>query len=136
LEYAAYFPNLVFDDEKDLGLATIRFFNFIGLDAYSISDKLKSDSISRKELKSMIPSNFHFLFTHRLNKDLYRFLKQLQFPEKRIKFILEKEKVLPKFSRREEHQLWQNYYTKELKDLMINKDRLLFLLFPELLNQI
>ena len=66
MEYAAYFPNLVFDDEKDLGLATIRFFNFIGLDAYSISDKLKSDSISRKELKSMIPSNFHFLFTSTL----------------------------------------------------------------------
>ncbi len=73
----------------------------------------------------------HFIFTHRLNQQLYDFLLEQGYPKDSIEFILQKEKVLPLGKGRTQEQKWEKYYSPDLKELVRKKDWFLFALFPE-----
>lgn len=87
----------------------------------------------KEELMEFVSSeiiDIHFLRQENLNMDLYHYLKKWGYSESKLKAIPEAEKVLPAGSSRTDH-IWQNYYSKELAEKVIEKDWLLFQLFPE-----
>jgi hypothetical protein len=69
--------------------------------------------------------------TQGLNQQLYALLKDFAYPEANIRFILEKERVHPLGKGRSVAQHWERYYQAEWIELIRQKDRLLFELFPE-----
>jgi len=74
-----------------------------------------------------------FLRTSSLNRDLHRFLFQEGYPPRYIDSVLRKAPVRP----REHHTPrpsanFRNYYTRETYDLVREKERLLFAIFPDL----
>ena len=72
-----------------------------------------------------------FIFTHKLNQQLYESLVRMDYPRNKIEFILKKEKVLPQGKGRSAKQDWRQYYTNDLFDLVRKKDGFLFSIFPE-----
>ena len=123
-----------FLNEKAIGLASKKFLNTYTKDSLKLTKNYTDNMILAEDIRRDYLSKIHFLKTHNLNRDLYDFLKQIGLPEDKLAFILEKEKVLPLGKGRAKEQSWEKYYTPELKDLVIKKDRLLFELFPEFLN--
>lgn len=76
-----------------------------------------------------------FIFTHKLNRQLYEFLVEMGYPAEKVEFILQKEKVLPQGKGRINKPKWQQYYSKELIELVRRKDDFLFSAFPELAEE-
>lgn len=113
-----------------LGWCTVEFINSHFHHPQQALQKINSDYLEAGALeKDMFPTRF--IFTHRLNRQLYAFLAEQGFPAESIDFILHKEKVLPQGKGRTSQQKWQRYYTPELEALVRKKDWLLFALFPE-----
>jgi len=133
LQYDAFsFPsNSEFSNENGIGLLSKKFLSTYVEDPERIANEFINGTISSKILDEKFLSNINFLLTHNLNMGLYDFLKQLDFKEDEIKFIIKKEKVLPLGKGRTKEQKWETYYTEDLKQLILKKDRLLFELFPE-----
>ncbi len=143
------FPNLSFTQFMELlcaaynDLPNTNYFNEAALGHYTIDflrnhfyqPALAMQKISRDYFESgaykkdMFPTQF--IFTHKLNQQLYEFLLQCGYPKESIEFILKKEKVLPQGKGRTNEQQWEKYYTPELKELVRKKDWFLFELFPE-----
>lgn len=73
----------------------------------------------------------HFLQTHRLNQDLHAFLQTMDFPAAQIDPILARGKIHPGKPRRKEGDHWSRYYDDELRQLVRERESLLFELFPE-----
>lgn len=78
--------------------------------------------------KDMYPIDF--LHTHDLNRQLYDYLQRQGYPPERLTFITDMDRVLPGGKGRTKEQKWQKYYSPELIELILQKDRLLFELFP------
>lgn len=137
LQYEAFYTleKGNFLDEKAIGLASKNFLSTYTKDSLKLTMNFKNDMILAEDIRMDYLSKIHFLRTRNLNQDLYNFLKQIGFPEDKLAFILEKEKLLPMGKGRTNEQSWEKYYTPELKVLIIKKDRLLFELFPEFLHQ-
>lgn len=135
LQYDTFsFPgNGEFSDENGIGINSKIFLSTYVEDSQRIANGFINGTISSKMLDKKFLSNINFLLTHNLNTRLYDFLKEMGFEEDKIKFIIKKEKVLPLGKGRTKEQKWEKYYTEDLKQLILNKDRLLFELFPEFL---
>ncbi|MBA4140808.1 MAG: hypothetical protein H0X70_09955, partial [Segetibacter sp.] len=119
-----------FSDVKALGRYKIEFIESHFHKPDSIIPKINDEYIeSRAYRRDMFPVTF--IFTHKLNQQLYEFLLEQGYPPDSIEFILKKEKVLPQGKGRTKDQKWEKYYTPELKELVREKDWLLFKLFPE-----
>lgn len=124
-----------FTDKDSPGLASRQFFKTYTVDPVETEKTLCTGAETLKNFKTRILSDIYFLKTHHLNRDLYDYLLSQGLPENRLTFILEKERVLPLGKGRSREQKWQKYYTKELKELVLQKDHILFFLFPEFLIQ-
>jgi hypothetical protein len=75
--------------------------------------------------------NIHFIKTSSLNEELYHFLLDMGYTSEDLKFILELGKILPEGKGRSKEQVWEQYYTPELKQMVRKKERLIFTMFPE-----
>ena len=90
-------------------------------DAYIEAEKYREDMF-----------NVHFLKTESLNQDLHDFLLSMGYPKNKIKFILDLDKINPKGAGKQRTNYnWSTYFTPELKDLVKNKEKLIFSIFPE-----
>ena len=65
-----------------------------------------------------------------MRAELYEFLLSLGYSEEKIRFILEAEGVNVTDRENDQRQL-ENFYTRQLVEEILQKDRLLFELFPE-----
>lgn len=137
LQYDAFSfsGNGEFSDENGIGLLSKKFLSKYVEDPERIANEFINGTITSKILNKTFLSNINFLLTHNLNMGLYDFLKQIDFNEDEINFIIKKEKVLPLGKGRTKEQKWEKYYTEDLKQLIVKKDRLLFELFPEFLHK-
>jgi hypothetical protein len=89
-----------------------------------------SDEVAAKLLRDdMFP--VHFLRTNDLNASLVEYLESVGIPAERLEPIRKSGKVFPPDGGRSEAQRWESYYTPELKDVVRQRDRLVFELFPE-----
>ena len=93
------------------------------------------DELDDETLKSKF-QGVRFLRTEKLNSDLYNLLKEYGIKEEKINFIIDAAPILPQKGGRGEGKLtWREYFSQEDIDFVIEKDRLYFRLFPELVEQ-
>lgn len=126
------FVNDNFPEERRLGWHTENFVRFYCRNPRQVYGRLEDGAIERAEfVKDMF--DIHFLRTAHLRQGLHDFLLALgkHRPEE-LAFILSADKVLPDGGgRRPEGDLWETYYTPELKRFVRTRERLIFRLFPE-----
>lgn len=119
-----------FYNPECLGRNTVEFVNDCFHEPEEVLSKLSHEYIGSAYYRAdMYP--VQFIFTHKLNQQLYEFLLQQGYPEESIHSIIAKKKVLPQGKGRKKEQAWEKYYTPELKVLVRKKDWMLFQLFSE-----
>lgn len=115
-----------FENPQHLGYFSASFLKMFARDPDGLFVKLAQG----EEMPASALYPVKFIHTHALNKQLFKLLQTLGYPEASIRFILEKERVLPLGKGRETNQKWEQYYSAELLALLHQKDQLLFQLFP------
>lgn len=115
----------------DLGLGplTFDFIRFLSPDPDSVFARL-SQFLAEKSYRHDMPAAT-FIPTHRLNTGLHGFLLEMGFERSRIDFILSLGRELPEGSTRTEEMTWPGYYTEESRQLIRERERFLFEIFPE-----
>lgn len=119
-----------FDDPDTPGRNTIEFIDMYFKRPQDVYGRVNSTYAQSGLFKNDM-YRVRFIFTHKLNKQLYDFLLEMGYPQKDIEFILKKEKVLPQGKGRVNKPKWRDYYTDDLIDLVRKKDNFLFSIFPE-----
>ena len=125
-------PNL--EPEKFLGRITRDFmFRFFKKPLPTILATIDESYIaSQKYREDMF--DVHFLKTNSLNQELFVFLENVGYDAKKLNFIIEHDKIVPPTapnSGRRGKEKWEKYYTSETKQIVRQKERILFSLFPE-----
>lgn len=119
-----------FEDPASPGRNTFEFIEMYFKSPSNSYNKISVDYAQSGLIRDdMYPVKF--IFTHKLNQQLYEFLCKMDYPQDKIEFILKKEKVLPQGKGRNAKQDWRQYYTDDLIDLVRKKDAFLFSIFPE-----
>jgi hypothetical protein len=132
LDYETH--NVFFTDgfygQEGYGMGTVRFVKHFARAQKQLLPKLAATNWRAYDLSADLYP-IRFLRTNRLNHDLLDFLLEIGFTNEDVQFIRDKEKVLPLGKGRTKEQKWQKYYTPELLETVLRKDKLLFDLFPE-----
>ena len=89
---------------------------------------MKPTSNERHFKKDLAP--IIFLRQENLNQDLYHFLSKCGYEDKRIAYLLSAPKVNVS-PRKPEGNRQEPYYSSEMIEAVLNRDRLIFELFPE-----
>jgi hypothetical protein len=127
--FNCFFKDTFFGKEG-FGMATVRFIKFYARNQKKLLPKIAAADWANYNLENdLYPIDF--IKTHNLNNGLADFLVSLGFSKEDVQFIRDKEKVLPLGKGRTKEQKWQKYYTPELLETVLRKDKLLFDLFPE-----
>lgn len=113
----------------DLGMYTIQFINFFFPEPNEIFQAIDHEYILQKRAREHLPE-ISFLHQESLGQELYQYLLSLRYPENDISFILGTEKVNVTPRTLDQSNL-ANFYTPELVQDILEKDSLLFELFPE-----
>lgn len=156
-EKYGHFPNISFDEfvqlaneafhsfpvtqssvEANLGVVTEQFVKFYFRDPSEAFARLQrtfsgggdDDYVSSGKFRADM-CNIRFIRMDHLNQELHQFLLEMGYEEQDLAFILEEKKILPKGKGRQEEQKWEKYYTPELKQVVREKERFMFELFPE-----
>lgn len=75
-------------------------------------------------------SSVHFVSTSNLNRELFDFLLSMGYSDRRIGFIRDHPRVFPDAGGSCSDKDWRRYYSPELRDYVLERERLLFELFP------
>lgn len=118
------------DKDIPFGWQTWQFVDFFFKEPDQILPKLGPNYLSSKAYQADIYP-IHFIRTHNLNQELHDFLIHLGYQPHDIAFILTTPKIFPEGRGRNADQIWQKYYTPELKEYVRQKEDFLFTLFPE-----
>lgn len=118
-----------FEDPLQLGYCSASFIKMFARNPAEIFATENLDSSSLASIQNGLYP-VHFLTTQGLNQQLYEYLQNWGYPPENIRFILEKERVLPLGKGRTASQKWEQYYDTPTIELIQQKDQLLFELFP------
>lgn len=114
----------------DLGLQTVQFIQFYFRDPESVLRRIDDDYIERREYRQEIRA-VHFLHQENLNIELKEFLLERGFSLQQLRFIDSMEKVNVTAKKQEEAD-WRGYYLgTPIQNRIIERDKLLFSVFPE-----
>jgi len=122
--------SLTYDAEAKFGIYSHGFIQYFYHNAVQVAAQMDHNYI-RSGKHQADRFDVKFLRTHHLNQELYDYLLAMGYAEKDIAFIHNMGKVLPMGRGREEHQVWQQYYTPELKTFIREREWPLFEMFPE-----
>ena len=113
----------------DLGDTTIQFIRFYFREPDRVLGQIDDEYIAsgtyRDDMAPVV-----FLHQENLSEELFQFLLEMGYPEEEIRFINEAERVNVS-QRRSDQQLLDDFYTEDLVQTILRRDRLLFELFPE-----
>ncbi|RMD66615.1 hypothetical protein D6833_01285 [Candidatus Parcubacteria bacterium] len=113
----------------DLGLHTIQFIQFYFKEPERVLSTIDDDYIQRKQyLADMAP--VVFLHQENLNRELCQFLTDMGYPQEDIRFIREAERVNVTDRPCDQYKP-DRFYTPELIQDILARDRLLFDIFAE-----
>lgn len=126
------FPGFAAEDQP--GLYTQHFLYFFATNLEATVRDLTPQSVANGHLRACLAKDAHFLVTHDLNRGLHAFLAQMGYPSKRISFIGEMDRVLPEGGGRSASDHWSSHYTPQLEAMVRRRERLLFEMFPELVE--
>jgi len=122
-----------FQSNESFGIETLDFIQFFFKNPQEVLAKFLYDPhgyiSSQRYTADMF--NVHFIRTDRLNEELYDFLLNMGWNRNEVAFVLNLEKILPKEGGRSKVQIWEKYYTRELKSIIRRKERLIFDIFPQ-----
>ncbi|MBV8201682.1 MAG: sulfotransferase family 2 domain-containing protein [Acidobacteria bacterium] len=125
------FVNENFPPERRLGWHTEGFVRFYFHNPRQVYARLDEDAIASGSFKRDM-YDVHFLRTGNLRRELHDYLLALGHPAADLAFILSSERVLPEDGlRRPDNDPWQSHYTPALKQLVRDRERLIFRCFPE-----
>ena len=129
------FPGL--PEDRQPGLHSQVFIQFFATNPNQLARDLTPELVSSGAIHQYLCPGLHVLFTHQLNAGLHAFLKQVGYPERRVGFIKEKDRVLPEGGQRrakgrDKGDHWSSHYTPELRQYVLQREWMLFELFPEL----
>lgn len=113
----------------DLGNHTIHFIQFYFPDPEELLNQIDAQYVSRQRYLAEMPT-INFLHQERLNEELHNFLRRCDYPPEQIDFILGA-KPVNVTRRRREQQDPTTFYTPALVGKILERDRMLFDLFPE-----
>ncbi len=118
----------------DLGFYAIQFIQFFFREPERTLGLIDAEYIEQKRYLDDM-AEVVFLHQENLNRELYDFLRNLGYPEADIAFIRDAERV--NVTPRAENQYqWEDLCPRDLISDILNKDRLLFEIFPEYQNQL
>ncbi len=113
----------------DLGFYTIQFIQFFFREPERTLGLIDDDYIKQKRYLDDM-AEVVFLHQENLNSELYDFLRSLGYPERDIGFIRNAERVNVT-PRAKDQRRWEDLCSENLKADILNKDRLIFDIFPE-----
>lgn len=113
----------------DLGIYTIQFIQFFFQEPDKVFEAIDKEYILRKKALEHLPE-IKFLHQENLDRELYEFLLSLGYPQADIGYILHADKVNVTPRDTDQSSL-ANFYSPELVQDILEKDRFLFELFPE-----
>jgi len=122
-------PGLDIEDEK--GYLTQTFIKCYFSDPQKAYEKAGPEYIeSREYLRDM--GKVDFIHTENINVELYEYLLKKGHKERKIRFILEMDRIRPvgEGKTRPDYN-WKKHYTPKLRKYVREKEDLLFRLFPE-----
>jgi hypothetical protein len=125
------FANHNFPPERRLGWHTESFVRFYFHDPRQVFARLDEEAIeSGGYLRDMY--DVRFLRTDTLRQGLHDYLLSLGHRAEDLSFILAAERIVPQDGfKRAKNDPWQSYYTPALKELVRNRERLIFRHFPD-----
>jgi len=118
-------------DERP-GWYTTRFVRYYFRNPETVYPLINDEYIASKRYRNDM-FNVHFMRTHNLNEDLYRYLLSMDFSSSEVKFVLDMERLRPEEEeiRRPDYD-WTKYYTPKLNEYVLKKEKLLFSIFSDL----
>jgi hypothetical protein len=120
-------------EEKRIGFNTLNFLRMIrGKTSIRPRDVDELVALPQSELKEKF-SNVRMLRTNSLNGDLAEFLADLGIKEDVVQHVREHDRVMPVGKGRAANDDWRGYYTREDMDHVLEWDRLIFRLFPDMI---
>ncbi|NEQ65780.1 MAG: sulfotransferase family protein [Symploca sp. SIO2D2] len=118
-------------DKTNLGLCSWDFVRFYFKNPDDVCTIIDDAYIEQKKYREDM-YNIHFLRTENLNQDLYNFLLSMGYPDRKIRFIQNLDKIQPKSQGKERpNSDWKSYFTPELKKIVRTKEKFILSLFPE-----
>ena len=117
-----------------LGRLTTLFIQFYcKRPAWVLTQQTSDDTMFEIVIENMFP--VHFLETSKLNDELYGFLIRHGYSDRQISFIKTLPPISPPGARNSEEH-WETFYTPELIQEVLERDGILFRLFPEYTNTV
>ena len=117
----------------DLGIHSIQFIQFYFNDPEAILKGIDSDYIEQARYEDDL-RNISFIHQENLRKDLVSFLLKVGFEEKDIEFIEQMEKVNVTDKKGTDGDNISLYLRNDVGQKIMERDRLLFRIFPEYLT--
>ena len=117
----------------ELGVCSAQFIHFYFKEPRKIYGLLDLNGPLHTWTSKMF--DVQFLRTQSLNDDLYNFLISMGYGRRNISFIKDKPPVIPADRKTigTRARDYMSYYSQSARDLVLNKDALLFKMFPEFL---
>ncbi|MDD4274565.1 MAG: sulfotransferase family 2 domain-containing protein [Desulfobacter postgatei] len=115
--------------KKNIGAETVRFIKFFFKDPQKTFDNYNDGYMSKKEYLKDMPEIF-FIHQENLNAELYNFLLCLNYPENKISFIKNENKINVTPRTKNESKI-SDFFSSEMIMDVLERDKLLFDLFPE-----
>ncbi|NBD36483.1 MAG: sulfotransferase family 2 domain-containing protein [Chloroflexi bacterium] len=113
----------------NLGVNTIQFIRFYFKEPKRVLNEIDDEYITNRSYQEeMVPITF--LHQERLNDELFQFLLTMGYSEQKIQFIKDAEPINVTKRKRDQQSL-DRFYTEELRQNILKRDRLLFKIFPE-----
>lgn len=113
----------------DLGVSTIQFIRFYFSESERVLNEIDDEYIRSGTYQDDM-AQIVFLRQENLNEELFQFLLTMGYPEEDIQFIKEAGRVNVS-ERRSDQQSLDSFYTQDLVQTVLQRDRLLFEIFPE-----
>lgn len=129
--------------KNDIGSLTMWYLPAIYYQPMNVVKNIKRFMFGNPYKK--VSSKIHIISKENLNNGLYDFLLQMGYEKEDIEFILERDKIRPNSAERKDSKDFYNkyiekkgfirdindYYSDELKNYVLRKERAIFKLFPQ-----
>ncbi len=119
---------------SDLGLHTIQFIQFYFREPESVLAQLDAAYLERQQYRQDMPP-IHFIHQEQLSSELQEALQALGFAESELRFISTLGRINVTASTTPAPDFWAFYADAELREQVLQRERLLFLLFPTYLPE-
>ncbi len=123
-------PNPHLLGEARLGWHTEQFVRFFFKNPERLFSQIDASYLERARFHSdMYP--VHFLHTENLNAELHQWLVDLGKDPAAVAWVLQAPRVLPPEGGRSTADAWRAYYSPQLRQLILRRERLIYQIFPE-----